>query len=56
MTHVSRAVIFRGINPAAYGSVGGTLRGTTAWQIARVYAERTGVSRETAFCSPLSSR
>jgi hypothetical protein len=45
---VNRGVIFRAINPEAY-NVGGTLRKITAWSIARVYAERVGITHEAAF-------
>jgi hypothetical protein len=45
---VNRGVIFRAINPRAYG-VGGTLRNVTAWNIAQAYAERADMDRESAF-------
>jgi hypothetical protein len=45
---VNRGVIFRAINLEAY-NVGGTLRKITAWSIARVYAERVGITHEAAF-------
>jgi hypothetical protein len=45
---IDRQIIFRAINPEAY-NVGGTLRMDNAWRIARAYADRTGITHDTAF-------
>jgi hypothetical protein len=45
---VSRLVIFRALKPQTY-AIGGTLRGTTAWKLAKAYAEYTNIELETAF-------
>ena len=46
---VTRGVIFRAMNPDAYDVGGGTLRNTTAWNIAQAYAERAELDRAHAF-------
>jgi hypothetical protein len=45
---VSRLVIFRALKPQTY-AIGGTLRGTTAWKLAKAYAEYMNIELETAF-------
>jgi len=45
---ISRLVIFRALQPKR-NEVRSTLRGTSAWKMTRVYAERSGVDRESAF-------
>jgi hypothetical protein len=45
---VDRGIIYRALNPEQYG-VTGALRNTSAWNIARAYAERAELDRDSAF-------
>jgi len=45
---VNRLVIYRALHPERAG-VRGTLRATTAWSLARVYAKREGIEPQAAF-------
>jgi hypothetical protein len=46
---ISRAVIFRAINPRGYPNTSGQLRERTAWAITKAYARAIGIDEQVAF-------